>query len=185
MSITFELRISGTFSLNVIPRIVTVGFARPLCNKRTHAFAPYASAHAVIDPASSENDFRMIAGFFGAKCQVIRINADAVPADQARLEIQEIPFGRRRGQHIASVDAKLMKDGGQFVHECDIEIALRVLDDLGGLGDLDRRRAVDAGLDHRPIDIRHDIERSRVLRGNHFDDGLETVLLVARIDPLR
>ena len=150
-----------------------------------HAFARHALAHAVVDAASGENDFGMIAGLFGAKRQVIRIDADAVPADQPRLEIQEIPFGRRCREHVAGIDAELMKDGGQFVHEGDIEIALRVFDDLGGFGDLDRRRAVDAGLDHRTIDVGDDIERPRVLRRNHFDDGFEAVLLVARIDPLR
>ena len=76
---------SGTFSLKVMPRIVTVGLARPRCNKRAHAFARYPFAHAVIDAASGENDFRMIAGLFGAECQVVRVDADAVPADQPGL----------------------------------------------------------------------------------------------------
>ena len=126
----------------------------------------------------------MIAGLFGAKCQVVRIDADAVPADKPGLEIQEIPFGRRGGQHVAGVDAELMEDGGQFVHEGDVEIALRVFDDLGGLGDLDRGRAMDAGFHHRAIDLGDDIERARVLRRDDLGDRFEAVLLVARIDPL-
>ena len=127
----------------------------------------------------------MIACLFCAKSQVVRIDTDAVPADQPRLKIHEIPFRRRCREHVAGIDAKPVKNGRQLVHECDIEIALRVFDDLGRLGNLDRRRAVDTGLDHRTIDIRDDIKRPRVLRRNHFDDRFETVLLVPRIDPLR
>ena len=175
---------SGTFSLNVRPRIVTVGLARPRCNKRAHAFARDALAHAVVDAPAGEDHLRMIAGLLGAERQVIRIDADAVAADQARLERQEIPFGRRGGQHVAGVDAELLEDRGQLVHERDVEIALRVLDHLGGLGDLDRRRAMDAGLDHRAVDVGDDVERARILRRHHLDDGLEAVRLVAGIDAL-
>ena len=71
---------------------------------------------------------------------------------------------RGRRQHVAGVDAELMEDRRQLVHEGDIEIALGILDDLGGLGDLDRGRAVNAGLDHRAVDVGDDIERARVLR---------------------
>ncbi len=96
----------------------------------------------------------------------------------------EIPFGRRGRQHVAGVDAELMKDRRQLVHEGDVEIALRVLDHLGGLGHLDRGRAMNAGRHHRAVDVGDDIERARILRRHHLDDGLEAMLLVAGIDAL-
>ena len=74
--------------------MVTAGFGAAALQQRAHAFARDALAHAVIDAAAGQDDFRMIARLFGAECQVIRIDADAVPADKSGLEIQEIPFGR-------------------------------------------------------------------------------------------
>ena len=43
---------------------------------------------------------------------------------------------------------------------------------------------MDSGLHHRAIDVGDDIERAHILRRHYFDDGLEAVLLVARINPL-
>jgi hypothetical protein len=126
----------------------------------------------------------MITGLFRAKGQIVRVNADAVPADKARLKVHEIPFRRSRGEHIAGVDAELMKNGGQLVHERDVEIALRIFDHLGGLRDLDRRRAVDARFHDRTINIRDNVEGVRVLRRHDLDYTLKTVRRVARIDPL-
>ncbi len=54
----------------------------------------------------------MIASFFGSKCQVVRIDADAMAADKSGLEIQEIPFCRCSGKYVTGVDAELMKNGG-------------------------------------------------------------------------
>ena len=87
-------------------------------------------------------------------------------------------------QHVAGIDAEPMEDRGQLVHEGDVEIALRVLDHLGGFGDLDRRRAMDAGVDHRAVDVGDDVERRAHPARHHLDDGLEAVLLVAGIDAL-
>ena len=67
-------------------------------------------------------------------------------------------------EHVAGVDAELVEDRRQFVHEGDVEIALRVLDDLGGFGDLDRRRAMNAGRDHRAVNVGDDVERRCILR---------------------
>ena len=128
------------------------GIGAATLQQSAHAFPSDALSHAVIDAASGENDLRMIAGLLGPECEIIRIDADAVTADQPRLEVQEIPFGRRRSQHIAGVDAELVKNRGQLVHERDVEIALRVFDDFGSLGHLDRRCAMDSGFHHRTVD---------------------------------
>lgn len=87
-------------------------------------------------------------------------------------------------QHAAGVDPECLENRGQFVHEGDVQIASGVLDHLGGFRDLDRGRAVNAGGDHRAIDIRDDVERLRVLGGDDLGDGLRAMLLVAGIDAL-
>ena len=46
-----------------------------------------------------------------------------------------------------------MADFRDFVHQRDVEVTLGVLDNLGGFGDLDRRRAVDARLDDRAVEV--------------------------------
>ena len=42
--------------------------------------------------------------------QVVGVDADAVTADQAGREREEVPLGPRRGQHIAGVDAEPVED---------------------------------------------------------------------------
>jgi hypothetical protein len=46
----------------------------------------------------------------------------------------------------------------EFVHQGDVEVALGVLDDLGGFGDLDGAGRVDAGGDHRGVGVGDDLE---------------------------
>ena len=106
-------------------------------------------------------------------------------ADQPRIEFLEIPFGRRGGEHVAGIDVERSNKRRQLVHEGDIEVALGVLDHLGGLGHLDRRRAMDAGGDDRAVDVGDDAQRLLVLARHHFGDGFEAMVLVARIDALR
>ena len=77
-----------------------------------------------------------------------------------------------------------MEDRRQLVHEGDVEIALGVLDHLGGLRHLDRRRAMDAGGDHRAVDVGDDVERPGILARDDLGDGLEAMQLVAGIDAL-
>ena len=57
---------------------------------------------------------------------------------------QEIPFRPRRVEHVPYADADLAEDLRDLVHEGDVDVALSVFDDLGGLGGLDRRGAEDA-----------------------------------------
>jgi hypothetical protein len=63
--------------------------------------------------------------------QVIRIDADAVPAHEAGVEGQEVPFRAGGLKHLHRVDPHPVEDQRELVHEPDVEIALRVLDDLG------------------------------------------------------
>jgi hypothetical protein len=60
-----------------------------------------------------------------------------VAAHQARTEGQEVPLGAGGLEHFEGVDADLVEDHREFVHQGDVEVALGVFDDLGGFGDLD------------------------------------------------
>jgi hypothetical protein len=43
------------------------------------------------------------------------------------------------------IDAELMEDDRQFIHQRNIDVALGILDNLGGFGDLARRGAMNPG----------------------------------------
>ena len=105
--------------------------------------------HAVVDAAAGQDHLRVVADHLGLVRQVVRVDADAVAAHQARAERQEVPLRAGGLQHFQRVDADLVEDDGQLVHQRDVQVALGVLDDLGGLGHLDAGGAVHAGLDDR------------------------------------
>ena len=69
--------------------------------------------------------------------QVIRVDADTVSTDESRSEGQEIPFGAGGLQDLECVDAQTVENQRQFIDQGNIQVALGVLDDLVGLGDLD------------------------------------------------
>src|SRR5215469_1683107 len=116
MSTTLEFRVSGTFSLNAMPRIVTVvaPFLR-LSKRRTHSCAmrwptlSFILAGRKITDSVGQDDLRFVARLLRAIGQVIRIDPDAVAADQPRSELVKIPFGAGGGEHVASIDAKAIE----------------------------------------------------------------------------
>ena len=81
-------------------------------------------AHAVVDAAAGEDDFRQITERLRLVGQVVRVDADAVSADQAGFELEEIPFCARSLQDVVGVDADEVEYLGEFVDERDIEVAL-------------------------------------------------------------
>ena len=106
------------------------------------------------------------------------------PPTRPGAERQEVPLGAGGLEHVRGADADAVADQRDLVHERDVEVALGVLDDLGGLGDLDRRRPMDARIDDRAVRGRHAVERRGVLAGDHLGDALEGVLVVAGVDAL-
>ena len=78
-------------------------------------------------------------------CQVIRVDADAMPTDEPGVKAHEVPLRRCCPEHFRGVDAHPIEDDRQLVHQRNVQITLRVLDHLGGLGNADARRAVHAG----------------------------------------
>jgi hypothetical protein len=108
-----------------------------------------------------------------------------VPADQPRLEGQEIPLGRGCGQDLRSVDPQAVEDNRDFVHERDVDVALRVLEDLGRFGDLDRRGATDAGGDDAAVEGRELVGRRARIAGDDLFHAAQVVHRVAGVDALR
>ena len=63
------------------------------------------------------------------------------PPTSPGWNVQEIPFGApRRSTSPVSMPSRWKIADNSFMKR-DVEVALRVLDDLGGFGHLDRRRA--------------------------------------------
>ena len=140
---------SGQFSLKVSPSTLTVRALdlRAVADHVLDGLLGDELAHAVVDAPPRQDHLRVIADHVGLVGQVIRVDADAVAADQAGPERQEIPLGAGRLQHFERVDADLVEQDGELVHQRDVEVALGVLDHLGGLGDLDARGAEHPGGD--------------------------------------
>ena len=141
-------------------------------------------AHVVVDATAGEDDLGLVAELLRLCRQVVGIDADAVTAHEAGPELEEVPLRAGGGEHVGGADAHAVEDQRELVHERDVDVALRVLDDLGGLCDLDRGRPVDAGVDDGPVGVGDAVERGVVLAGDHLGDALERVLLVARVDTL-
>jgi hypothetical protein len=66
---------------------------------------------------------------------------------QSRHEADEVPLGTRCLEHVIGVDAHLVEDDRQFIHERNVDVALGILDDLGSFRNFYRRRFVHTRLD--------------------------------------
>ena len=99
MSGTRLLRRSGTFSLKRQPQHAPRAPgapARPRAISSLTSFCATKRAHAVVDPPAGQDHLGMVAQALGLGGEVVGVDADAVAADQARRERQEVPLGRRR-----------------------------------------------------------------------------------------
>src|ERR1022692_3737643 len=77
-------------------------------------------AHAVVDAPSGENDLWVIAQLVGFMRQIVRIDADAVAANQPRTERKEIPLRSSRLENLRCIDADLVEEQCELVHQRDI-----------------------------------------------------------------
>ncbi len=117
--------------------------------------------------------------------QIEGIDPDAVAADHAGTEVQEVPFGGRRFQYVVDRDAEAAEDHRDFVDEGDVDVALGVLDHLGGFRHLDAGGTVDAGAGDGAVDRRQPFRDLFGLAGDHLRDPGYGVFAVAGIDALR
>ena len=153
MSITRVLRTPGQSSLNVSLSTLTVVplMGLPLRYQLYRLFGdefPYSFVYA----APRKDDLRLVAQHFRLVREVIGIDADAVAADGAGLEIEEVPLSAGRFQHLGGVDAEPIEHDREIVHERDTGVALGILDHLGGLGHFDAGGAVHASLNYRAVE---------------------------------
>ena len=125
----------------------------------------------------------MIAKLFRLVGQIVGIHADAVAAYKTRHEFQEVPFRPCRLQHGFCVNAHFVENNGQLVHKRNINISLAVLYDLGRLRHLNGIGPVYANLNYQLIDFRNGLQCLLVHAGYNFGDRLQSMYLVARIDP--
>src|SRR5699024_2700159 len=97
----------------------------------------YVASHVVVGTPPGENQVGVMADLRRLVGEVIRIDADAVAADQTGPKRQEVPFGAGRFEYFQRVDTEFVEKLGQVVDQGDVDVALGVFDDLGRLGDLD------------------------------------------------
>ena len=142
------------------------------------------AAHGVVDPTACQNHLGVVAYFLGFVREVIRVNANAMAANQAWAEWKEIPLCACGFENLKGIQPELVKYKAKFIHERDIYIALGVLDDLGGFGDLDAAGLVGSGFDDFTVELVDEIrDLGRGAGGDFFDRG-KAVLFVPRIDTL-
>src|SRR5262245_32519167 len=78
--------------------------------------------------------------------QIIRIDSNTMASHQPWRKFQKVPFRPGGFEYSLCIDAETMEDERQFIHQCNIEIALGILNNLGCFCDLDARSFMDAGL---------------------------------------
>ena len=144
----------------------------------------HVKAHAVVHVTPAVDDLGVVTEFVGLPGEIVRVDADAVAADQAGLKLEKIPLGARRFKHLEGVDADAVKNDAELVDQGDVDVALGVLNDLGGLGHADAAGAVCARLDHEIVGLGHNIQGRVVVRPDHLHNGLDGVDFVTRVDAL-
>ena len=142
----------------------------------------HIGAHRIVDAAAGENDFRMVTDRRCRMGQVERVHPDAVPADQPRREIQEVPLGAGGLEHVVDGQAHFLEDGRHFVDEGDVDIALGVFDHLGRLGGADVPGDEDAARGDPAIQPGQGFGDLRRLSGDHLGDAVHRVFPVAGVD---
>src|SRR5690606_6498065 len=142
------------------------------------------ASHGVVETPPRKDDFGVIADALRLVRQVIRVNANAMPAHQSRPEWQKIPFCPCSFQYCLGVNAQTIENEGQLVDQGDIDVPLSILYDLGGFSHTDGRRFVGAGDNDVGIQAVHKV--CHIRRGTRGDlpDVRHAVVLVAGVDPL-
>ena len=101
MSTTRVLRTSGQFSLKARPmtRIREPVTPMPFRVISLITCGGHIGAHAVVDSPPGEDHLGVVAEFLRLVGEIVGIDADAMPADQAGTERQEIPLGAGGLEH--------------------------------------------------------------------------------------
>ena len=100
----------------------------------------HEQGHIVVSSTSGEDHVGMKAHRLGLVGRIIGVDTDAVAPDKPGTNKNEIPFGASGLEHSRVARPKL-EQHGQFVHQCDVDIALDILDHFGRFRHTDRTRA--------------------------------------------
>ena len=95
----------------------------------------------------------MIADLLCLIGQIVGVYAYAVAANEAGREWEKVPFAAGGLKYLLGVYAQLVEQNCQLIDQCDIQVALCVLYDLGRLGDLDAARQIGAGTDDALVEF--------------------------------
>ena len=113
--------------------------------------------------------------------EVEQVDADAVAADQARPEVEEVPLGARGVEHVVRRQTEALADHRHLVDERDVDVALRVLDRLGGLGGPDVACDEHLAAGDPPVHGGEPFGDGLGLPGHHLGQALDRVLPIARL----
>ena len=144
----------------------------------------HVGAHAVVEPAGIGHHAGEHTVHLRFLDEVIRVHGDAVAAHEAGTELDEVPLGGGRFDDVMGVEAHGVENLGELVHESDVHVALRVLDDLGRFRDLDGRGLVRAARENGVIDTVHEVGDFRRGTGRDLLDLLHGMELVTGVDAL-
>jgi len=123
-----------------------------------------------------------LAGFLN---QIIRVDADAVPSYQTRIEFQKVPFGSGSFQHIVSIDTYTAENNGKLIHQGNIDITLSILNNLCRFSNFYIRCTMDARFYYKLIYFGHNIQSFWIATRNNLNRVGQSMHLFSRIDTLR
>ena len=181
---TCALRTSGTFSLKVMPRTRTGPFDVPPPDDCA-IWSTMNVAHRVVGAPPGEDDLRVVADLHRPVGQIVGIDADAVAADEARREVQEIPLGAGGVEHVVGGEPEGAEDLRHLVDEGDVDVALGVLDHLGGLGGADVAGDEHVAAVDRAVEGGKPLGDLRRLAGDDLGDVRDPVFGIAGVHALR
>ena len=138
--------------------------------------------HDVLAAAGTKWNFLPFRpGLVGGHCIGVDPYYLTYKAQQIGYHPDVILSGRR--EHFAGVDAEAMEDQCELVDQRDVEVALGVLDDLGGFGHLDRAGAIGAGGHHRGVERIHERRGFGRRARDDLHDVRQPVLRIAGVRP--
>ncbi len=142
-------------------------------------------AHAIVNTPPRQNDLGVVTDLFRLVGKIKGIDADAMSPDQTRGELEKVPFGASRFEYGLGRDIEPIEDDSQFVHQGDIKIPLSIFDNFSRFGHLDGGCPMHPCGHHQLIDPGHRLQSLGILPGNHFNNFINGMHLVAGIDPFR
>src|SRR5690348_10860829 len=120
----------------------------------------------------------MIAKTLRLMREVVRVNTDTVTSDKSGFEWKEIPFRSRGLEHFVCINTHAFEDQCKLVDEGDVNITLRVFNDLSSFRDFYRRCFVSSCDDDFLIKLIYFLSDLRRASAGDFFDCAYTMLFI-------